>query len=93
MHIKVTAISEVTDLDYIKKHIESLGFITHRFDDELFVKSGVNANLESGFQLAQLLHNNAALVCYKVDQETESKWNNAKHRATGMDFTDRNITE
>lgn len=93
MHIKVTAISEVTDLEYMKKLIEALGFITHRFDDELFVKSGINVTHESGFQLAQLFHNNAALVSYKVDQETESKWHNGKLRATGMVIGGRDFTE
>lgn len=74
MKIKVTSITDVTDLDYLKRRIEAMGFSVTRFDKELYVTSTTISFDTSGFQLAQLLWKNNQLVDYKVDDATEKAW-------------------
>lgn len=75
MKVKVTAASDVTDLDYLKRRVEAFGFNVTRFGDELFVTEGPHTSTAAGFRLANLLHNNSpALIKFTVDTESSVVW-------------------
>ncbi|ARV76809.1 hypothetical protein PHABIO_178 [Pseudomonas phage Phabio] len=75
MQIKVETISDVTDLDYLKRRIEALYFEVKRFDKTLFISyTSASMNADAGFRLARLLHNNDGLVVYELDNDTKQTW-------------------
>lgn len=74
LKIKVTAITPVTDLGYIRRRIEALGFNTEQFGKELIVTQGLHQFVSDGFRLAEFLKNNNGLVKYDHCDDNEKKW-------------------
>lgn len=76
MQIKIDAISDVTDLDYLKRRIEALYYTVSLFGKSLIVsESSISMGSGSiGFRLADLLHRNSGLVSFTIDDANNKKW-------------------
>lgn len=75
LHLKVIATSDVTDLDYLKRRIEALGYDVYQFGKELFVRQGSHQSPSDGFRLAELLNNNSPLLIkYEVADHLKAEW-------------------
>lgn len=75
LHLKVIATNDVTDLDYLKRRIEALGYDVQSFGKELYVRQGRYQTPSDGFRLAELLKNNSPLlVKYEVADILKAEW-------------------
>lgn len=75
LEIKVVATNDVTDLGYVQRRIEALGFTVLRFKKELIVTQGLHQFVSDGFRLAEFLKNNApSLITYTHTDDNTKKW-------------------